>query len=555
MEKPYKFYVILFSFFSLGTAEASDFDEYYYEEVLKIRDVALTYFEKASEAGLGTPPLNCRPLGEWWPPFFVKYLDNYSDFRNGFFYLFNCCRKDYISTVKYNENLVVYFEESLKENPELEADIITETVEYIAELKNRIQREHRIYPNVQDILHEGWEEVHKQFGVIVNNYKGEDPLFCYQNGLFLFEEGKTLEAIDLIQKILETGQASKILAEANQVISNLDFAKGLIEIGEYQKAIELLSQVIEEAPGKKEAYFERAAAYFELGQFDLSLEDYLRQRKSSPAVEMENQNLMDFGKGILIGAKNGAAESSLELVPSLLGSLQGIGKMLWATLEHPIQTPKQFVVATIDFCNFLKSCPKKELTQILVPEMYQLVVDWDSLSSQRRGELTGYVLGKYGTDIFLGTAVFKGVKYVQSYRKIQKVEKLCTLETLVNSPEKKAALIDASIQWSEKRAQYFSTIQLEAAKQAKHIPGRKNFIAGNSEWKHPQPEESIKKFAGKGQKVRGEPGQPGYRERVDCGETIGYFMNINTKEKLPTTMAIIHYSKKGAHIVPAAPKK
>ncbi|MDE3046174.1 MAG: hypothetical protein KGJ02_05980 [Verrucomicrobiota bacterium] len=194
------------------------------------------------------------------------------------------------------------------------------------------------------------------------------------------------------------------------------------------------------------------------------------------------------------------------------------------------------------------------MAQILVPEMYELISDWDHLSSHRRGELAGYVVGKYGTDVFLGAAAVKGVKYVHTFRKIQKAEKLCTLETLASSPQNKKALIEASISWSERRAEYFANIQMEVAKQEKHLKGKKNFQEGRSEWVHPDPEGKIKKFAGKGQKVQGEPGKAGYRERVDCCEEIGYVVN-RKGEKLPTTMAIIHYSKKGAHIVPAAPKK
>jgi len=55
-------------------------------------------------------------------------------------------------------------------------------------------------------------------------------------------------------------------------------------------------------------------------------------------------------------------------------------------------------------------------------------------------------------------------------------------------------------------------------------------------------------FAGKGQPVGNVPrGQPGFKERVDFGQVIG---EINGQ---PTTKGIIHYSKDGAHLVPANP--
>ncbi|HEX4839936.1 MAG TPA: polymorphic toxin type 50 domain-containing protein, partial [Rhabdochlamydiaceae bacterium] len=93
------------------------------------------------------------------------------------------------------------------------------------------------------------------------------------------------------------------------------------------------------------------------------------------------------------------------------------------------------------------------------------------------------------------------------------------------------------------------------AAQGKHVRGSHNFIPTRSEWTHSNPESKIKQLAGKGQKVAGKPGSPGFRERVDCGEVIGYFYEESSGNKTPTTMAIIHYGKKGAHIVPAQPKR
>lgn len=50
------------------------------------------------------------------------------------------------------------------------------------------------------------------------------------------------------------------------------------------------------------------------------------------------------------------------------------------------------------------------------------------------------------------------------------------------------------------------------------------------------------------------PGMPDYREKVNFGEFIGYHVLENSPEvKMPTTNGVIHYSKKGAHIVPSDP--
>jgi RHS repeat-associated protein len=91
-------------------------------------------------------------------------------------------------------------------------------------------------------------------------------------------------------------------------------------------------------------------------------------------------------------------------------------------------------------------------------------------------------------------------------------------------------------------------VPLELGKQGKHIPDHNNYIPGRSPLTHNNPQGLLDDFAGKGQPVGNVPrGQPGFKERVDFGQVIG---EVNGQ---PTTKGIIHYSKDGAHIVPANP--
>ena len=89
---------------------------------------------------------------------------------------------------------------------------------------------------------------------------------------------------------------------------------------------------------------------------------------------------------------------------------------------------------------------------------------------------------------------------------------------------------------------------IHVGRQGKHIPGHNNYIPGRSPLTHRDPQGLLDQFGGKGQPIGRTPiGQPGSKERVDFGEVIG---EINGQ---PTTRGIIHYSKDGAHIVPANP--
>jgi hypothetical protein len=91
-------------------------------------------------------------------------------------------------------------------------------------------------------------------------------------------------------------------------------------------------------------------------------------------------------------------------------------------------------------------------------------------------------------------------------------------------------------------------VTLEAAKQGKHVTGHPNYIPGRSPLTHPDPQGLLDRFAGTGQPVGTIPkGEPGFKERVDFREVIGEY------DGAPTTKGIIHYSKDGAHIVPAKP--
>jgi hypothetical protein len=90
--------------------------------------------------------------------------------------------------------------------------------------------------------------------------------------------------------------------------------------------------------------------------------------------------------------------------------------------------------------------------------------------------------------------------------------------------------------------------------QNKHIRGSSTFDPSRSELTYPNPNDLIRRFAGRGQSARGIKGWVGYRERVDFGENIGFYRSSDGRVNVETTVGVIHYSKNGLHIVPARPK-
>ncbi|MCY8235106.1 polymorphic toxin type 50 domain-containing protein [Priestia endophytica] len=99
------------------------------------------------------------------------------------------------------------------------------------------------------------------------------------------------------------------------------------------------------------------------------------------------------------------------------------------------------------------------------------------------------------------------------------------------------------------------SIKVKAGAQEKHIPDTPNYKQELANGKNKsifygdnkKAQELIDQFAGKGEMLKNG------RERVDFGEIIGEYYELDTGKYIETTKGMIHYGKHGAHIVPARP--
>lgn len=93
--------------------------------------------------------------------------------------------------------------------------------------------------------------------------------------------------------------------------------------------------------------------------------------------------------------------------------------------------------------------------------------------------------------------------------------------------------------------------EIHAGQQGKHIPGNNNYqegrgiIYGGLE----KAQQLLDEYAGSGDYM-----EKSKNERVDFHQIIGEYFGQGDTKGTPTTMGIIHYGNKGAHIVPARPK-
>jgi tetratricopeptide (TPR) repeat protein len=165
-------------------------------------------------------------------------------------------------------------------------------------------------------------------------------------------------------------------------------------LGQYSQALQDLAKVIETSPSDPLPYLERGIAHFGLKQYDESLEDY--RHYHAETQKTHPPSISDFSLGFAKGLPKGIYESEI-----------GMLFFLADFIKHPIHTSMQVFDSITTLITLLRASEWNTLAEALSPEMHQLVTQWDTLSSDQRGELAGYALGKCGADILTPGALAK----------------------------------------------------------------------------------------------------------------------------------------------------
>jgi tetratricopeptide (TPR) repeat protein len=373
----------------------------------------------------------------------------------------------------------------------------------------------------------------------------------YHKGLVSFMEGDAAESLQEINHFIHEAEAHGL---TNLISSELlqNQGESYFEVGQYHEAIDALTRAILMDPGNSQAYLQRASAYFETADFRKSLDDYLKAKKGVPFTlyKLPPNEFIDAFSEAAIG---GSREAICDLAPNLCHSIYGLGQCLWAVGDHPVESMKYLASAGYDVgeavYEYFQTLDQDKLNEY-ADELVIFFKDFQQLSLQEKGKLIGYTVGKYGVDIFAGCG---SLKTISAFKRLRDANRFCTLESMASSLSSEEKIITKTAEKFVERKQFFQTKTIEIDKQSKHIVGSKFYKEGNSIFEHPDPESLLKKHAGTGLHKSGEMGQPGYKELVDFGEQIGIWKN--SLESKPTTKGIIHYSKQGAHIVPARPNE
>lgn len=346
----------------------------------------------------------------------------------------------------------------------------------------------------------------------------------------------------------------------------------------YEEAIEQLNQSIEYNSGNLDAYIERAFAYFELQQFDLAIEDYKNAKRNRFHTEFFYKEMGLFSDGtqfawsdqggyvvisygilakeFCAGTIEGAHISATEFVPNTLGTLSGIGQGLWAFVSSPNEVSQKFLDGMYNSVKYIKDHSTQEMLEQMIPELRVLVQDWDYLSNSERSNKMGFIVGKYGFDIFAPCAVLKGIK---RFQELKRANTMLTLESCLTK-KKRIKILEEVVKRDAWRQRLLKDgkIGIHWGRQNKHIPGAHNFDPKRGELlvTKQRLKNLLNDKMGCGQKIRGDIScSPGYKERIEFGEIIGKYAYKKGEDvvKIPTTRGVAHYSKDGVHVVPSAP--
>jgi tetratricopeptide (TPR) repeat protein len=186
------------------------------------------------------------------------------------------------------------------------------------------------------------------------------------------------------------------------LLSHQKRGESALALGNYQQAVQDLGRAIEVTATHALPYLQRGAALFELGDYEASLETY----NKLPSNAAPTYSLYEFALGFTQGLPKGSYESG-----------KGLLLFLVDFVNHPLQTSRQVYDTFTTLVQLAHQDNWTTLAETFIPEIHQFVTEWDTLSPSQRGELAGYVLGKYGADILIpGTLTkiaSKGVKSAQ----------------------------------------------------------------------------------------------------------------------------------------------
>ncbi len=199
----------------------------------------------------------------------------------------------------------------------------------------------------------------------------------------------------------------------------------------YAQSVNELTLAIDRNPVDPWLYVERGIVSMQAEQYETSLQDFDQFTKCIEDTPRKIPfSTPDFVCGFARGFPKGVYES-------------GEHTFLFVSdfVKHPIHTGIQLYDAFSTLAGYVYQSEWETIGKVLSPELHQLLTEWETLPTDKRGELAGYCVGKNGTDLLTPAVIAKvasksakaGRALSTFAQKVKKAKKVLYLEAAVET--------------------------------------------------------------------------------------------------------------------------
>jgi tetratricopeptide (TPR) repeat protein len=155
----------------------------------------------------------------------------------------------------------------------------------LAEKEEKIAKERKRYWENASICQKKIDEcaikITNEYVLLFENcIKSHKNLITFHDyGMLAYLNNNFEKSLELLNQVVENSEQTEQEDLDAKFYHNLGSV--CIEVMAYDKAVKYLSKAIKKDPDNKSAYFDRALAYFETGEFDLAINDYLTSEPKS----------------------------------------------------------------------------------------------------------------------------------------------------------------------------------------------------------------------------------------------------------------------------------
>lgn len=209
--------------------------------------------------------------------------------------------------------------------------------------------------------------------------KGNDMDYAYLQAGLIYGMQRNYEASgNQFNLLISNYPSSSYLAEALYQKAQFD-----IEQGAYQKAIDALSQLIKAEPTSAYvpyAYARRAASYFNVKNYDNTVQDYKSLITLYPTHPMAQEVLLPLQEALDLTGRSSEFDQYLTSVKKASPDNKGLEKLEFETAKklHFNEQYQKAIVALQSFVNTYSQSPLKTEANYYIAESYYRLRQWDN---------------------------------------------------------------------------------------------------------------------------------------------------------------------------------